>query len=124
MIHPLMEAFMSARVLIIATLLALSACGGPEIDPKAPQTAAARARLEAEEKGDEEGGRGRGRAGAGAGKWIKTTGPHPSAHKHIIFCKCAASCIDERQCCRDRDRKERKESKKEKKFQSQLKNVT
>ncbi|MBP9089254.1 MAG: hypothetical protein KBG15_24240 [Kofleriaceae bacterium] len=43
---------MSARVWIVATLLALSACGGPEIDPKAPQTAAERARLEAAEKGE------------------------------------------------------------------------
>ncbi len=43
---------MSIRVLIIASLLALAACSGPEIDPKEPQTAAARARLEAEEKGE------------------------------------------------------------------------
>jgi hypothetical protein len=52
MISTPMEALMSARVMILATLLALTACGGPEIDPKAPQTATERARLEAEENGE------------------------------------------------------------------------
>jgi len=42
----------------------------------------------------------------------RTTPECTQAHH---FLQCAASCIDERQCCRDRDRKERKESKKEKK---------
>lgn len=43
---------MNVRVLIVATLLAQVACGGPEIDPQEPQTATERARREAEENGE------------------------------------------------------------------------
>jgi len=60
MITAPMESIMSAHRLIVANLLSfglalglsMTACGGPEIDPKEPQTAAARARKEAEENGE------------------------------------------------------------------------